>query len=819
MKNTILFIILILLTGFLARGAEEAAEVSGRVSDKNSEKPIPFVNVWIKGTMHGTMTDMEGEFLLSATTGDTLSFSAVGYVKRELVIARNTKFPMNIELEPDVQKIKEVTVRPEESRAKVLMRQVLKNKKKNRESVISCTDYKSFARTSVYVAIDSASSVNRIVENMNEVTMKIDGQDLRFSPIYLAELGTQIKNSNDSVVYNRKDGIFPKLNQTIESLILLNVVVDLDFYKDQINILGRGIVSPLANSARMHYNFYLNDSTQVDSTWCYSFSFTPKNKYNALFTGRFTIEGSNYALTSIYAYVQEEANINFVNGYKSNVSYRKTPAGKWFYDEQDISLNMSLVLNNDTVSKYGSQRIDQVASGNWFVTKTTQYSTAKHLDEVKGRDWKKQPEFATSLMSDGTYERVDKLKENRLVKGIDAVGGMVLTSYIDLGKIEVGPVFDIYSTNAIEGQRFTVPFRTGEKMWERFTIGGFLGYGTKDKELKYGANLGWQLRADDKFIFWAAYSDDVNLVSQDKYLRFIKKNPNTKGNGNFIAALTSREQNPYVKEEKMINLRLEYNADENVNIEAGAYYTASEQSPEIRFVNKGTEYTTYSTYGMLFNTRLAFGQYFDKYYFMRVYYIDQIPVVNLSLDVGKTVLTETNAPVLGMYSHFHGSIVGKLNWGPTFMRYMLNGGYLFGDAPYDLLDQPVGSMSWGFAKYRFNLLHHAAFSHNVYTNLHLDWVGGGIILNKIPLVNRLKLREMVSLKAHYGDRTNSYKPIFDLPQAFSQEMNAPYAEIGVGLTNIFKVLRIEYIHQLGSAYMDRSFTDNSGIRFRAEMSF
>ncbi len=818
MKNKFILFFILLLNGLFAGGTEVFTEVSGIVTDRKTGEPIPFVNVWIKGTMYGTMTNVDGGFILSASFGDTIRFSAVGYAKSQELITKNTKYPLNIRLNPEVQKIKEVTVRPEESRAKVLMRQVMQHKKENRQNVLERDDYKSFARTSVYVAIDSISRVNRIVENMNEVTMKIEGQELRFSPIYLSELGTLVNNRKDSMVYNKRDGIFPKLNQTIESQILLNVVVDLDFYKDQINILGRGIISPLANSARLHYDFYLNDSTRVDSAWCYSFSFTPKNKYNALFTGRFTIEGENYALTNIYAYVQEEANINFVNGYRSNVSYKKQADGKWFYDEQDISLNLSLVLNKDTVSKYGSQRIDQVTGGNWFVTKTTQYSTSEYLEEVKGYDWKKQPEFATSLMSDGTYERVDRLKENNVVRGIDAVGGMVLTSYIDMGKIEVGPVFDIYSTNAIEGHRFTVPLRTGEKMWERVTVGGFVGYGTRNKEFKFGSNFGWQLSPDDKFILRGSYSNDYNLVSQDKYLRFIKKNPNTRGNGNFIAALTSREENPYLKEEKKVHVNLEYNTD-NIILEGGAYFESSQATPEIRFINGGTDYNHYSNYGLLFNARLAFGQYFDQYYFMRVYYIDQTPVINMSWDIGRAYLPGESLPDFNLYSHFHGSVVGKVNWGATFMRYMLNGGYLFGNAPYDLLEMPVGSQSLGFAKYRFNLLHQASFAHNVYTNVHLDWVGGGIVFNKIPMLKQLKLREMLSLKAHYGDRNSSYKPVFDLPQAYSQEMTMPYAEIGVGITNIFKVLRVEYIHQLGGTYVNRSFTDNSGIRFRAEMSF
>jgi len=144
---------------------------------------------------------------------------------------------------------------------------------------------------------------------------------------------------------------------------------------------------------------------------------------------------------------------------------------------------------------------------------------------------------------------------------------------------------------------------------------------------------------------------------------------------------------------------------------------------------------------------------------------------------------------------------------------------LLGNAPYDLLDQPVGSMSLGFAKYRFNLLHQASFAHNLYTNIHLDYNGGGIIFNHIPLIKNLKLREMVSLKSHYGELNNSYNGVFDLPLIYSNSQKKPYAEIGVGITNIFKFLRVEYVRLLGNTYVGSSFADKGGIRFRAEMSF
>ena len=128
-------------------------------------------------------------------------------------------------------------------------------------------------------------------------------------------------------------------------------------------------------------------------------------------------------------------------------------------------------------------------------------------------------------------------------------------------------------------------------------------------------------------------------------------------------------------------------------------------------------------------------------------------------------------------------------------------------------------MSLGYAKYRFNLLHHAAMAHNLYTNTHLHFNGGGIILNRLPLIKKLKLREVVSFKGHWGELNDSYKGVFDLPDYYSNDSSTPYAEIGFGFTNIFKVLRVEYVRLLGNTYQNKDYTDKHGIFFRAEMSF
>ncbi len=812
-----LVVILVLVTAVCS--GTFAQKVSGSVKDESTREPVPFANVWLKGTLQGTMTDTNGHFSISSPKNDTLCVSSVGYATREIPIKMKSDNELEILLKQEVETIGEVTVKPEIPRAKVLFNEIQKHKKENSEKLYRIHDYKALETTTVYVAVDTTSRIVRSFGNVDDVTVEIDNQNLRFSPIYLAEQARDVTRDSVRIAYNRKDGIFPRINQTIESMILNNVVVDMDFYKDQINIMDRGFISPLDNSALSRYNLYLNDSTMTDSVKYFNFSFAPKNKYDPLFSGHFTIEDGTFALTRIDAFISKDANLNFVNGFKGKVTYKKMPGGSWFYNDQDVRVNLSITANKDSTSNYSSKRVDNVSKGNWLINKNTQYSTSDRLNNIKASAWKNQPEFASDQLEKDDYSRVDKLKEHDVVKGIDKVGGMALTSFFNVGKIDIGPVFDIYSTNTIEGQRLSIPLRTSEQMFKRFSVGGFLGYGARNDKFKYGLNLIYQPQKTDKFILRFNYSYDYTLVSQDKYLRFIKNNPNNKGTGNFIAIFTGREKNPYLKEEKSVDFRMEYNSPNGNHLEISPYLLASTSTPDVQFIRNDINYEHYKNYGVFMDLRLAFGQHYDKFYFDRIYYVNRIPVVNLGWDLGQTLLPGQAMKNAGIYSQFHGSIQGRLTMGQVFMNYIVNAGYLFGDAPYDLLDQPVGSMSLGYSKDRFNLLHFASFAHNLYSNIHMHVNGGGVLLNRVPLVKKLKLREIVSFKLHYGTLTDSYKGVFDLPGYYRNEFKDPYAEIGFGVTNIFKVLRVEYVHQLGPTYMNRNFTDNSGLFFRTEMSF
>jgi TonB-linked SusC/RagA family outer membrane protein len=101
-----LFKILTLL--FITYSGAQNINVSGNVQD-TSGFPIPGVNVVVKNTTKGAVTDFDGNFTITnIATGSTLTFSYIGYVTKQVVITNNAK--LTVLLTEDLAKLDEVVV-------------------------------------------------------------------------------------------------------------------------------------------------------------------------------------------------------------------------------------------------------------------------------------------------------------------------------------------------------------------------------------------------------------------------------------------------------------------------------------------------------------------------------------------------------------------------------------------------------------------------------------------------------------------------------------------------------------------------------------
>jgi TonB-linked SusC/RagA family outer membrane protein len=99
----VLGILLCLATFTLAQNV-----VKGKVTDASNNQTLPGVNVTIKGSSLGTVSDANGNYSVQVKSADVLVFSFIGYTKQEIVVGNQTK--LNISLVPEFQDIEDVVV-------------------------------------------------------------------------------------------------------------------------------------------------------------------------------------------------------------------------------------------------------------------------------------------------------------------------------------------------------------------------------------------------------------------------------------------------------------------------------------------------------------------------------------------------------------------------------------------------------------------------------------------------------------------------------------------------------------------------------------
>ncbi|MDE6166421.1 MAG: carboxypeptidase-like regulatory domain-containing protein, partial [Muribaculaceae bacterium] len=133
----------------------------------------------------------------------------------------------------------------------------------------------------------------------------------------------------------------------------------------------------------------------------------------------------------------------------------------------------------------------------------------------------------------------------------------------------------------------------------------------------------------------------------------------------------------------------------------------------------------------------------------------------------------------------------------------LGGGHVWGRSVFPSLLMPNVNLSYFFKSKSFSLMNAMEFVTDSYVELHLNYNANGALLNYIPGINKLKMRELVGFHAIWGtlsDRNNPAKnpSLLSFPAAAGTRPmgSMPYMEFNVGLGNILRVFSIEYVHRL-----------------------
>ncbi|MGN6638046.1 MAG: DUF5686 family protein, partial [Mucilaginibacter sp.] len=194
------------------------------------------------------------------------------------------------------------------------------------------------------------------------------------------------------------------------------------------------------------------------------------------------------------------------------------------------------------------------------------------------------------------------------------------------------------------------------------------------------------------------------------------------------------------------------------------------------------------------------------------------PIITLRTDFGLKGIAGggyqyTNAN-LNIFKRFYLSQLG-------YTDITLLGGAVFGKAPYTLLALLPANQSYLYDENEYNMMNFLEFATDRYAGINLTHSFNGFLLNRLPLVDRLQLREYLTFKILYGGLSRTNNPLYQqdlfkfpadqhgIPFTYSLG-NAPYMELGVGLGNIFKFIRVDVIRRFN--YLDHPNVSQYGLR-------
>lgn len=157
----------------------------------------------------------------------------------------------------------------------------------------------------------------------------------------------------------------------------------------------------------------------------------------------------------------------------------------------------------------------------------------------------------------------------------------------------------------------------------------------------------------------------------------------------------------------------------------------------------------------------------------------------------------------------------------------IKAGKVWNKVPFPLLIMPNANLSYTIQDGSYSLMNAMEFFNDEYVSWDLTYYMNGLIFNRLPLIRKLNWREVISFKGMFGHLSDKNRPdptntgtLFKFPyenDSYHYLGKEPYMEYGIGIENIFRVLRVDYVRRI--TYRNLPGVDKWGIRIRFHIQF
>ena len=368
------------------------------------------------------------------------------------------------------------------------------------------------------------------------------------------------------------------------------------------------------------------------------------------------------------------------------------------------------------------------------------------------------------------------------------------TNKIDLYRIQEIPAY-----NHLEGVRLRLSAATNARLHPNAFAKGYVGYGFKDKKLKYRGELAWSF--DKK-----AYHDDefprnnIRLIHEKDIFSPGENHPRLPNDFLLLSYRRSRGAMTY---RRFTELNYEKETLFGLSYEVWGRVSEIESASDLTYsaVDK-TKYPNPLSALKSKNAGVLLRYYPNEAYIqkkrIRTPFSFTEPLLMLSHTVGENSIFGGNElyhkTELSFQKRFELGSYGHLDLVADYQK-------VWTKAPFPLLLYPDANRGFIVDNKSFFLVRAMDFINDEQYSIKATYVADNLLFARVPILNTLGFRELFILRGFQGNLSDKNRPnaengLFVLPEQTISMSSTPYMEGVIGITNILGLLRVEYIHRL-----------------------
>lgn len=822
---------------------------SGLVTDSLTGKKLSFINVVVGNNKDVVLTDKKGRFnFRSINEKDTLTVTSLGYEKKRVPASEfRSGRRVNVRLQPSSTMLAEVVVtkkrKPKYSKknnpAVDLMqsiRSTYEGSDPRREKQYSYDKYEK-----MILSLNDFKTQNHewLAKRLSPIEDFIDTSRYTGKPVLnvsfrekkVSRIHTADPNRRKEIVKGfRSVGIDDQLDQENIQIMLEDVLREIDIFGNDIPLMQNRFVSPLSAIGADYYKYYLGDTTRNAAGHReVELIFVPHNPQSFSFNGSLYVDldTPDPFISKVTMRVPKALNLNFVDNIFVEQTFERDERGNRHKLTDDMSVELKILPG---VQGFYVERDAEYANFSYadspdlatYMPRDGDIFQAEGFDKRPASYWERNRFSRLRQNEEAVNDLSKRMDSNWLFRWTRRAVKLLVTGYIPTGnpsKVDIGPVNTFISANTIEGARFRLGGMTTASLSRHLFARGYTAYGTKDHRWKYSGEVEYSFvpkkrhsREFPMHSIRAEHTYDLDMIGQHYLFT----------NADNIFLSIKRKENNLATYRSITRLSYFYEHVCGLTLNAGIKAERQTATPWLPFINGyGDIHRHFRQSALFLDVQFAPGATFVQTSSFRLPVNMDTWIFRVTHEWGPKGLFgadfTTNKTEFSVQKRFWFSAFGYLD-------FMVKGGKMWSKVQYPALTWPNANLSYTIQPEAYSLMNPMEFAMDTYAAWDVTYWLNGLIFNRIPYFNMLKLREVVNFKGLWGHLSRRNNPQYDNRlYRFPIDSHAkgmgptPYMEISAGIDNIFSILRVDYVWRL--SYRHTPGAPDSGLRIALHFAF